>query len=53
MTTDNRTNEPTEAHEECHKDCCGGKGYCRECYERWPCPTVAALDGASEPEVKP
>lgn len=44
-----RTAEATEAHEEDHKDCCGGKGYCRECYERWPCPTRIAL-GLNEGE---
>lgn len=25
-------------HTEAHLDCCGGKGYCEECYENWPCP---------------
>ena len=29
-------------HKEAHLDCCGGKGYCDECYEPWPCPTIRA-----------
>ena len=31
----------------------GEEAWCPACQEHWPCSTVAALDGAPEPEVKP
>lgn len=37
MTADIRT-AAERGHVEAHKECCGGKGYCRECFESWPCP---------------
>ena len=30
----------------------GEEAWCPACQEHWPCSTVAALDGAPEPEVK-
>ena len=30
-----------------------GGDWCLDDHHKWPCPTVAALDGAPEPEVKP
>lgn len=34
-------------------DCCAACGSHGEYGVEWPCPTVAALDGAPEPEEKP
>lgn len=37
-----------QGHEEAHKECCGGKGYCDQCYEQWPCPTIQTIEGVEQ-----
>lgn len=36
-----------QGHEEAHKECCGGKGYCAQCYGQWPCATIQAIEGTN------
>ena len=35
---------PMSEHCEAHLECCGGKGYCEECYKRWPCPSAPVTE---------